>query len=102
MLPILKRAPARCTLGASQLMPLWLMPGIILCGCRVTLTISHLLGCGATWGHFLKSAHTCVCCRTQCCAQDFGARVLNGGITRSPTGKNMCQHSVPAPQNLAR
>src|ERR1051326_171433 len=89
-LPILKMARAPCTAGESLLMLRWSTYGITLCACRVTLTILRPPPCGATWGLLLKSAHTYVCCKTQCCAPAFGDPAQNGGITPSLTGKNIC------------
>src|SRR4029077_2500346 len=75
----------------------WWIHGIAPLACQVILTILHLLPCGVTQVHLSKSSVTCACCNGRCIRPGFGECAPNGGILRSPTGKNICRkkHGTP-------
>src|SRR5438876_862055 len=86
----LKPALAHCTAGVSLSMLPWLMRGIVPCECPPTLTISPRPQCGITQALISRFARTYIYCRSQCETPAFTDCPLNGGISRSLTGKNIC------------
>src|SRR6266702_3011747 len=87
----LKPALAHCTAGVSLSMLPWLMRGIVPCECPPTLMISPRPQCGITQALISRFARTYIYCRSQCETPAFTDCALNGGISRSLTGKNICR-----------